>query len=199
MRFLTVATAVAMGASALSGCAVLGGGSEPLDTYVLAAPIPLSSGPRRSRAQILVNEPLALKSLDGQNIVIKPAAGSIEFLSGAQWADRLPRVMQARLVEAFQQSGRIGGVGRPGEGLAIDYQIQVEIRSFDVRLDGGDRANVELYVKLLNDRNGVVRRERVFASTVPVAGTGNAAYVAALDNAFARAAAEIVDWTASSI
>ena len=185
--------------SLLPGCALLGGGTEPLDTYVLTAPIAVSAGTARARTQILVGEPTALKALDGENIVIKPSAGSIQYLKGAQWADRLPRVVQSRLAEAFQSSGRFAGVGKPGEGLAIDYQVIVEIRSFEVRLDGGSRAEVELMVRILNDRNGVVRASRVFNAMAPVSSGANDAFVASLDAAFARAASEIVAWTASTI
>src|SRR5690606_5385665 len=122
--------------------------------YELTAPDPASTG-RRSGSQILVAEPTALKALDSENIVIKPSPAVIQYLSGSQWADRLPRIVQARLAETFQRSGRIG-VGRPGEGLAIDYQLIIDIRSFEIRLDGGDRADIELYVRILNDRTGVV-------------------------------------------
>ena len=177
----------------LSGCALIGGGSKPLDTFELTAP---SADERRGRSyrQILIAEPSALKALDGQNIVIAPAPGNIQYLKGAQWADRLPKIVQARLAETFQRSGRFKGVGRPGEGLAIDYQVIVDIRSFEISLGAGERANVELFVRLLNDRNGTVRAEKTFSATAPVSGSGNAAYVAALDAAFGQAAVEIVDW-----
>ena len=181
----------------LSGCALLGG-SKPLDTYELTAPA-AGDGRGRSYRQILIAEPSALKALDGQNIVISPAPGNIQFLKGAQWADRLPKVVQARLAETFQRSGEFKGVGRPGEGLAIDYQVIVEIRAFQVRVDGGARADVELFVRLLNDRNGTVRAAKTFTATAPVMGEGNNAYAGALDAAFGQAAVEIVDWTGKVI
>ena len=78
--------------------------------------------------------------------------------------------MQARLAETFQRSGSFGGVGKPGEGLAIDYQIIAEIRAFEVRVDGGERAEVELFVRILNDRNGVVRASKTFTASAPVLG-----------------------------
>ena len=183
----------------LPGCALVGGGSAPLDTYELTAAPAGESGPRRSRTQILIAEPSALKSLDGENIVIKPTAAEVQYLKGAQWADRLPKVVQARLAQAFQETGRLGGVGKPGEGLAIDYQIVTEIRAFNIRLDGGDRAEVELFVKVLNDRNGTVRAASSFQATAPVSGTGNAAFTAALDQAFRSASAEIVEWAIGRI
>jgi cholesterol transport system auxiliary component len=194
----SIVTAAAM-VSLLPGCALLGKSSEPLDTYELSAPVTPVSGGRHTRRQVLVAEPSALKSLDSESIVIKPSAATIQYLKGAQWADRLPRVVQARLVETMQRSGRVGGVGIPGEGLAIDYQIIVDIRSFEIRLDGTDRAEVELYVKVLNDRNGVVRAGRLFSATAPVSGGSNDAFISALDRAFGSAATEIVVWTTSVI
>jgi cholesterol transport system auxiliary component len=180
----------------LPGCALLGGGSKPLDTYDLTAPQP-TPGKRARRLQVLIANPTAIKTFDSQNIVIEPRPGAIEYLKGVQWADRLPQVVRARLAETFQKSGRFGGVGQPGEGLAIDYQVIADIRSFDIRVNGGEHADVELYIRVLNDRNGVVRAEKLFSATAPVTGAGNDAYVKALDHAFGQVANEILDWSAS--
>ena len=181
----------------LSGCAFLGA-TKVLDTYELTAPEAAKSR-GRSRRQVLIAEPSALKALDGENIVIKPSPGVIQFLKGAQWADRLPKIVQARLAETFERSGNFGGVGKPGEGLAIDYQIIAEIRAFEVRVGAGEQAEVELFIRILNDRNGVVRASRTFNASAPVLGVGNDAYVQALDSAFGQAAVDIVAWADSII
>lgn len=186
-------------ALALSGCTSLFVSTPPpLDTYELTAPS-VAGRSGSSHRQILIAEPSALKSLDGQSMVINPTPGSIQFLKGAQWSDRLPRIVQARLAETFQRAGGYIGVGKPGEGLAIDYQVIVEVRSFEVQVDGGQHANVDLYVRLLNDRNGEVRAAKSFTATAPVSGAGNQAYVAALDAAFGYVAKQIVRWTDSAI
>ena len=192
---------VLLGLTALvSGCAAIPGvGPAALDTYELTTPSFEAVGRANARRQILISEPTALKSLDGQNIVVKPTPSSIEFLGGAQWGDRLPKVVQARLAEAFQKSGKFGGVGRPGEGLAIDYQISIDIRAFEIRAAGGQAAHVEFFVRILNDRNGVVRASRGFEAVSPVVGTGNDAFVAALDRAFGDATASLVNWAVSAL
>jgi cholesterol transport system auxiliary component len=196
---LNVPSALVLITLCLGGCAALpGGGPAPLDTYDLTAPdVPATRS--RSRAQLLIAEPGALKAFDGENVVIRSSPTSIQFLKGAQWADRLPLVVQAKLAQAFQESGGFTGVGTPGEGLAIDYQVVAEIRAFQVRVDGASRAEVEIFVRLLNDRNGVVRASRVFRATSPVRGSGNDAYIHALDSAFGEAGAEIVGWTDSLV
>lgn len=187
----------------LGACSSLGGGTKSLSTYDLTIPSvkPESKkqeAKRSSRVQILVVEPQALKALDSESIVVRPSLSSIEYVSGAQWGDRLPKIVQARLIQAYENSGRFSGVGRPGEGLAIDNQILSEIRAFEVRTNSGEIAVVEIFVKLLNDRSGVVMASKVFTNSVS-AGSGTDSFVRALDAAFDLTAAEIVVWTNSKI
>lgn len=183
--------------SMLAGCAVLGGGSKPLDTYELTAPAPPTKGRRLRHRQIIIAEPSALKALDGENIVIRASNTSLQYLDGAQWADRLPKIVQARLVEAFQHSRRLGGTGKPGEGLAVDFQVITSIRAFEIRVDNGERAYVAITAKLLDDRNGVVRSTSDFEAGAAVGAGGNDAYVSALDQAFGQVARDIVGWALS--
>lgn len=181
-------------AAILSGC---GGGliaSAPPDTYGLSA-APAVSGQSARNRQILITEPTALKALDSEKIVIRPSASAIEYLANSQWSDRLPNIVQDKLVQAFENSGRVGGVGRPGDGLAIDYKIITAIRSFEIKADAGEQAVVEISAKLLNDRNGVVMASQIFRATAPVTGSGNAAYVQSLDRAFEAVVQDLVGWT----
>jgi ABC-type uncharacterized transport system, auxiliary component len=180
----------------LSGCAGGLGGSTPPDTYGLSS-APEVSGRAAPRRQILVAEPLALKALDSERIVIRPTPSSIEYLANSQWSDRLPKIIQDKIVQAFENSGKVGGVGRPGEGLAIDYQIASAVRAFEIRAVNGEQAVVEISAKILNDRNGTVVSDRIFKASAPVTGSGNAAYVRALDAAFEKVVAELVPWALS--
>lgn len=184
-------------ATLLAGC----GTTTPLDTFSLSAPKQTQSGSvSRKSLQLLVPAPSALKALDSENIVVNTAPGSIEYLKGAQWGDRLPNLVQSRLIQAYENAGVFGGVGRPGDGLAINYQILSDLRVFSIQAYGAQRAAVvEIAVKLMNDKNGEVRATRVFRATTPVSGTTNNEYVKALDSAFERAASEIVSWTISSL
>lgn len=164
------------------------------DTFDLSI-TPASTGPAVRGRQILVPEPTALKSLDSNQVVVRVSPSEIQYLANSQWGDTLPRMVQSKLVAAFENSGRVGGVGKPGQGLAIDYQVVAEIRAFEVSTVGADAANVEIFVKLLNDRNGTVRAQRGFQASVPVSGSGNRNFVEALNAAFAAVGAEIVEWS----
>ncbi|WP_246259448.1 MULTISPECIES: ABC-type transport auxiliary lipoprotein family protein [Chelativorans] len=181
----------------LGGCAAIPGfGPAPVDVYDLTAPALQLAAARRARTQVLVPEPEALKILDGEDIAIRTSTGALQLLGGARWSDRLPRLVQSGLVEAYQKSGSFAGVGRPGEGLAIDYQVIVDIRTFEVQVGNG-LAQVQLFVRVLDDRTGQVRASRDFTTSAPVVGSGDVAFVAALNQAFNAATREIVDWSRS--
>lgn len=167
------------------------------DTFSLSS-TPIVERPAPTNRQILVPEPTALQTLASDQIVVRLSRSELQYLAKAQWGDRLPRMVQDRLVQIFENTGRVG-VGKPGQGLAIDYQLITEIRSFEIVTDGGQTAVVEIFAKILNDRNGTVWTQKGFRAVAPVKGTGNPAFVAALDAAFAKAAADIVSWTLASI
>lgn len=181
-------------AVALAGC----GTSAKNDTFDLSASVS-GDGPSAKSRQILVQQPTALKALDSEQIVIRVSSSEIQYLSKAQWSDKLPRMVQAKLVEAYENSGKLGGVGIPGQGLAIDYQVVTDIRAFEIDTGKGSQAVVEISAKILNDRNGSVRAQKVFRQAVPAAGGSNDGFIKALDRAFATVSSQIVDWTLKSI
>jgi cholesterol transport system auxiliary component len=187
--------ALTVSALALTGCGTALTGATPpaLDTITLGAPDDAAKF-RGSKRQILVAEPKALKIYDSQNIVVATSSTSLEYLGGSQWADRLPSLVQAKLAETFQDAG--AGIGLPGQGLAIDYQVITEIRDFSIRVDGSDRARVVIFVKLLNDRTGDVVADQLFEAEVPAS---ESAYPAALNSAFGDVAGQVTSWLAKRI
>ncbi|MCR9135026.1 MAG: ABC-type transport auxiliary lipoprotein family protein [Alphaproteobacteria bacterium] len=190
-KHLRAAALLIVSAAMLPGCSVFSG--PPPDTFELTDIEPVR-GPYSRRRQIVVTDPTALKSLDGSNIVVRTSPSSIEYLSKSQWNDNLPAVVQQKLIQAFEDSKRLGGVGKPGDGLAVDYLVSPTIRAFEVVAGGGDTAVVEISVRIINDRNGVVRAQRVFQATSPVSGEGKDAFIAALDRANGEVVRDIVSW-----
>lgn len=183
------------------GCALLP--KTPPNTYDLTAPESFPDVRGRTWAQLLILEPSAVKVLDSQNIVIKPSDAEVEYLANSQWSDRLPKLVQARLVESFENTDRVRAVARPGDGLVIDYQMVVNIRAFQANVlgedTGGPVARVAFSVKLVSDRTGKVVRTRVFEETVPLASTGTLDVVTGIDDAFDQAVRDLVAWTFAGI
>lgn len=177
----------------LSSCAT----SAPKDTFGLTA-TPSVSGPTRKGRQVLIANPVATQMLDSQNVVVHVSGQEYQFLGDSQWSDRLPKLVQLKLAQAFQNSGKVGGAGLPGDGLAIDEQIQTTINTFEVSASEGV-AVVDISARMLNDRNGQVRASRNFRAAVPINGVGNKAYIAALNSAFGQVSAAIVAWALATM
>ncbi len=187
--------AVAIGL-ALAGCSGLGSVfSQAPIAYDLAAASRFPRHPGHVRGQLVVVEPSALGPLDGTAILVRPAPGEAARLSDAQWQDRLPRLMQARLIQSFENAGRLRAVGRPADKIATDFVLLTELRAFEISV--ADRtAVVEIAAKLVADRSGRIVAARVFRAEVPAGSTQGQGAVAALNEAFARAATELVLWAA---
>jgi cholesterol transport system auxiliary component len=181
-------------AALVSGC----GSKANNDTFDLSI-TPTAQGASSRNRQILVPEPTAVKLLNSEQVVVRVSSSEIQYLADSRWGDRLPALVQSKLVEAFENSGRLGGVGKPGQGLAIDYQVVTDIRAFEVTAGSPRLAVVEISAKLLNDRNGTVRAQSVFKATMQVSGAENRDFIQALDKAFAKVGSEIVDWSLKSM
>ena len=180
----------------MTGCALTG--ANVVDLYDISAPDVGGLVRGGTRAQILVTEPTAVQALNTNRIAVRTGPSSLGYISGGQWADTLPKLLQARLVESFEQSGRVGAVGTPGEGLAINYSIRVSVRYFGLETIGGRRAKVDFGAKILNESSGRVVAQSSFSHSVP-AGAGTEGAVKALDAAFDSVARDLMQWMFAKI
>src|SRR5262249_8176397 len=113
----------------------IGGGSAktPVPKYYdLAPPRTFPPSDKTASSQLVVLGPTAVVALDPQRIIIE--AGTSEAAGGdnAQWSDTIPKLLQARVVQSFENSNYLGAVARPMEGLTADYQLAIDVRSFQV-------------------------------------------------------------------
>lgn len=172
----------------LAGCT---GGSAPT-TFDLTAPSPgrLAGS---TRSYLVVAEPSTVQALDSDRIIIRDTSGSISFLGSSQWADRVPRLVQTRLIQTFENAGRLGSVGRPGDRIVSDVQMNTDIRSFTVETGTGE-ALVEITAKLVNDKTGRVRAAKLFSARVPLGAIEGASAARAMNSALSTVLTEIVRW-----
>lgn len=173
----------------LAGC-----GSTPVTTFDLTSHTTARTPAARAGEALTIIEPVALQTFDGNTIVVRGSGGELTMLSDAQWADRLPRLVQTRIVRAFEDAGRLGRVARPGDGLVTARQLNTELRQFNLDSAKGE-AVVEISARVVESLSGNVVRARVFTARVPVGGgvTGASA-AAALDAALAEVLASLVTW-----
>jgi cholesterol transport system auxiliary component len=144
--------------------------------------------------QIAVIDPFAAPPLASDRIVVRTGPESVAFLGGAQWSDRLTRLVQTRLIQTFENGHSLRAVGRPGDKMTPDASLQLEIRRFEMDVETG-QAVVEISVKFVREGSGRVAAAQIFSGRSPgPAGDGPGA-AAALDTALAQVLRQIVVWT----
>jgi phospholipid/cholesterol/gamma-HCH transport system substrate-binding protein len=166
----------------------------------MTAPTSFPHSGKAVKAQLVVPEPTALVALDTQRIIVAPGAGEAPPVDAAQWSDTIPKLLQARIVQSFENSNSVGAVAKPMEGLAADYQIVIDIHSFQVVPGPASSpvAEVEFAAKVVDDKGRIVG-SRTFRATAPAMDSKAAGAAAAMDTAFGKAATDLVVWTAAVI
>lgn len=190
-------TFLAMTATGTAGLLAACTGATPLVTYdlVAAATQPVA---RRSNRTVLISVPEAIQTYDTDRIVAREAGGVLSYLPTAQWSDSLPRLIQTRLLQAFQDAG-VANVGRTTDPLNPDRVLASDIRAFELDLSAGRQAVVSLNVRLVDDWNRRIVASSAFAATVPAPGTTAPEAVPALNAALNQVIEEIVRWTVQRV
>ncbi len=188
---LTVVLVLALQASA---CALIKKQEAPRETYEISAPQSFSGLRASTGSQILVKLPTSLDAINSARIIVRPSPRVITYLEGAQWSDTVPKMVQSKLVEAFENSASTGATAKPGDGLVIDYQLVSDIRRFEVI---NRQANIEISIKLLADGSGKVVETKIFEVTAGASSETADGYVNAFDQAFDQLSRDIIRWVLS--
>jgi phospholipid/cholesterol/gamma-HCH transport system substrate-binding protein len=150
------------------------------------------------KTQLVVADPNAILLFDTQKILTRNGAGNYSSIANAQWADNLPKLLQARVVQSFENAHQLGAVSRPLEQLNAEYRLELGIRRFQLDTDPSPHAVVDITARLVGEK-GAVANARIFIANVPAKSAQAADAVAALNQAFTQIAGEIVTWTVGAI
>ncbi|HZP70732.1 MAG TPA: ABC-type transport auxiliary lipoprotein family protein [Pseudolabrys sp.] len=153
---------------------------------------------KQIKARLVIPDPNAIIVFDSQKILIRKADGTYTNIDNAQWADNLPKLVQARIVQSFENARQLGAVSRPIDQLNAEYRLELGIRSFQITLAPSPSALVDLTARIVSDK-GTVTDARIFTASIPVKSTEAGDAVAALNQAFAKVASEVVAWTVGTI
>lgn len=181
--------------AALAGCSVLQGVNTPVNLYTLTPKTTYPEGLPPVDWQLVVETPVSATSLNTSRIALQRTPLTFEYYADAAWTDNAPAMVQTLLIESFESTKRISGVGREAIGLRPDYILMTDLREFEAVYDGDNpiptiwiRMNAKL-VKLPERR--IVASE-TFGEKLPAAGSKLTDIVAAFDEALGSVFKQIV-------
>lgn len=188
----------------LAGCAglsTLSSVTAPTDLFTLSPKSTFDPSLPRLKHQIVVQEPTATAAVSNDRIAVNPSPLQVEYLRGARWVDRAPVIIQALLIESYENSGKVDAVGRSAVSLRADYLVVTDLREFQAQVppetleDNRLQVLVRLNFKLVNADLDRIIGSRSFEERVE-AESDNADDIAqAFDEALGDVMRDAVEWS----
>ncbi|HQS83420.1 MAG TPA: ABC-type transport auxiliary lipoprotein family protein [Alphaproteobacteria bacterium] len=182
----------------LSGCMNLPKNSEKYKLFYLKT-LPFSEKERASlhpvKWQLILEDPSCDGRLNTDRIVVQTSSAEITHVSGARWVDRLPNLIQQLLLNLFENSGQIKGVGTSLDGLDADYVLLIDIRDFELMVRESKEVRIRIFGKIMRLKDREIVGAKTFESMVPIPQDSFKEVIDAFLTATNRVGKEIVIWT----
>jgi cholesterol transport system auxiliary component len=148
--------------------------------------------------QLVVEVPTAPAGIDTARIALSRTPFTLEYFAKVAWTDRAPEMVQTLLIESFETTGKIVGVGMESVGLRPDYLLKTDLREFQaVYEEGSEIPHVLVRISALLVRMPDRRIQAAFSPEVkvPAAGSGFTDVISAFDDALGTVLRELVTFT----
>ncbi|MFV0453759.1 MAG: ABC-type transport auxiliary lipoprotein family protein [Pseudomonas sp.] len=183
--------------SSLGACTVLPEG-ETLRIFLLpgeartapqgvAAPLDLT---------LQIVTPNASQALSSARIAVVPHPNQLSSYRGVRWSDTAPQLLRDRLIEAFQQDGRLPSVVNEDTSLYADLGLFSDLRAFQSEyIDGAPQVVIQLQARLVSRHDQRTFSSRRFEVRQPSADPSVESVVEAFGRASDRLSQELIAWT----
>jgi phospholipid/cholesterol/gamma-HCH transport system substrate-binding protein len=185
--------------SIIAGLEKLTGGGTPAQkiTYDLRVPQNLGPAGRTLKGQLAIPEPTAVAMLETQRMLFSPAK-EYQGFADVLWADSIPKLLQARLIESFENYDIAHAPLRTSDIGQTDFQLLIDVRRFRIMVDAESAAEIGLSARIV-DKNGKVIASRLFEESQKFDKLEPPAAVAAFSDAFGRIAKDMIVWTVQAL
>jgi phospholipid/cholesterol/gamma-HCH transport system substrate-binding protein len=183
----------------VAGLEKMTGGGTPVQktTYDLRASQNLGPASKTVKGQLAIPEPTAVAMLQTQRMLFSPAKDYPRF-ADVLWADSIPKLLQARLIESFENYDIAHAPLRVADIGQTDFQLLIDVRRFRIAMDSEPTAEIELSARIV-DKNGKVIASRLFENSQKFDKVEPPAAIAAFNDAFGRIAKDMVAWTVQAL
>jgi cholesterol transport system auxiliary component len=179
---------------ALVGLSLQACGQTPRQNFDLARPLAVTKVSLAGGPALSVRPPSAVAPTSGDRIVVREPGGNVSVLPDVQWSERLPALLQDRLVEALQKKGL--SAARISTGATV--ALATDIRRFEIDV-ARSCAVVEIAARLVSESTGVTRAAQTFLVETPAPEHTGAPAVQALAEGAAEAMGRIAAWARAKI
>lgn len=183
----------------VAGLEKMTGGGPPAQkiTYDLRAAKFEGSASKTINGQLALPEPTAVAMLETQRFLFAPA-GDYPGFADVLWADSIPKLLQARLIESFENYDIAHAPLHTADLGQADYQLLIDVRRFRIAVAAAPVVEIGLTARIV-DKNGKAIASRLFEESEKLEKLEPVAADAAYDEAFGRIAKGMVTWTMQAL
>jgi cholesterol transport system auxiliary component len=153
----------------------------------------------QSDVTVMVAEPMAPRALSTDRIAVVMGGGTLSYAAGSRWNERAPRVIQERILRAFEDDGRIAAAVRPEDAVQSRYEVRLDLLRFEAVYRDGDAAAptvvAELRGKLIDRQSRDLVASMRFEAERRASDNRMGAIVVAFEMAMDDVGRTVVDWT----
>jgi len=185
----------------LAGLERLAGGGSKTDSktvYDLKIPDDFQLPAEKPSWQLVIGEPTVVLSLNSDKVQQQVNAGSWEQFADARWSDNLPNLVQAKIVQSFENAGLSDVILRPADALDPQFRLLIDIRTFHFQKMPSPLIVFDLVAKIV-DRDGVIVSSRRFRLEWAVTATDEQAVINSFGEAFSSVIKDLVNWSVASL
>jgi len=197
IKFKAGAFSVFCLAIVMAGCTALPGIGKAPDLYNLTPKSTFTESIKPVDWQLVVEEPLASGGLDNNRIALRPKQTQLKYFADARWTERAPKMVQTLLIESFENTGKIVGVGRQAIGLRANFNLKTELREFQAEYfndDGVPVVHVRMNAKIVRLPRQMIVASKTFSARLPAADADMTSIIVAFDDALGRVLKNLVHW-----
>ncbi len=188
LRSIACSIALCAPLTLLADCS--GTPSQTYDLNSVQANISVRTG---QKSQIIIYEPNVIALYDSERIVVRGKNQGLTYLPQSQWVEKLPKLVQNRLIQSFENTSSYKSVGRPSDHISAGTLLTTDIRAFDINEEARE-AVVEISAKIIRQGSGKIETTRIFIARTPVRTIDGAGSSTALNDALQNVLRQIVSW-----
>ncbi|MBI3699768.1 MAG: MCE family protein [Afipia sp.] len=183
-----------------AGLEKMTGGGAPSAKVIYDLKVPKDFGESRKplKGQLAISEPTTILLYDTQRILFMPPGNDPSGFANIQWSDSLPKLTQEKFIQSFENYDLAHAPLRASDASKADFQLQLDIRAFQITLAAEPFAEIGMSAKLV-DKSGRILAARIFREKKTISAMDPANATSAFNDAFEIICRDVVGWTAGHI
>jgi cholesterol transport system auxiliary component len=120
----------------------------------------------------------------------------LSSLKSVRWSERIPRLLQLRLVRSLENKGMVRQIRFPSDPADAERQLLWEIPRFQIAIASDSSATVEIQVvgRIIDIHSGHVKAARIFSAKENLETVDIPQVVTAFDTALSTIMFEMCTW-----